>query len=378
MSGENQHPYTLYKMDISYFSGKMEGYLRYKEIPYTAVECCDDLKAFHRVGYKTGFQKVPAIEMADGKWLFDTTPTIQWLENEHPGKSVLPSDPALRFLALLIEDYGDEWLWRPAMWWRWVPKSSRVLLGRRITKIYSKRLAIPLGFYFGRRQLSEWLWRDGVDKHNSNDVRDMLFRELEFLEPLLEEQPFILGSHPSIADFGFFGSFFRHFGNDPVSAEVIRRQGPNTYEWLARLWNAKQSKMAKPVNWQWPEAEYWRPFLERIAKDYLPYLNQNAVAFDQGKKQYDYAGYNHVFKNTVTTNYRVWCRQELQRIFSLLGNEDRMKVETLFEPVGGLGSLHESGIIDCRMSNQFELPVDPRKVKQKPGLITRYYGQPRN
>jgi hypothetical protein len=55
-----------------------------------------------------------------------------------------------------------------------------------------------------------------------------------------------------------------------------------------------------------------------------------------------------------------------------------MKVETLFEPVGGLSSLQESGIIDSRMSNQFELPVDPQKVRQKPGLITRYYGQPRN
>jgi hypothetical protein len=30
---------------------------------------------------------------------------------------MLPQDSALRFLALLMEDYGDEWLWRPWMWW---------------------------------------------------------------------------------------------------------------------------------------------------------------------------------------------------------------------------------------------------------------------
>jgi glutathione S-transferase len=378
MNKENTNLYTLYKMDISYFSGKMEAYLRYKDIPYNAIECCDDMKAFHRVGIKTGFQKVPAIEMANGQWLFDTTPMIQWLDLKHPEPSVFPDDPALRFVSLLLEDYGDEWLWRPAMWWRWVPKSSRVTLGRRISKILSKRFAIPLGLYFGWRQLNEWLWKDGVDKHNSDDVRDMLFRELEFLEPLFEDQTFILGSHPSIADFGYFASFFRHFGNDPISAEVMRRQGPNAYEWLARLWNAKQSKLPDRIEFQWPSADYWQPLLERIAKDYLPYLHQNALAFKAGQKRFDYQGHTLAFKQTVTTSYRVWCRQELQREFSSLNEADQKKVESLFASVGGLEILHRDGVIESGMTEQFQLPIDPIEVKQKPSIITRYMGQPRN
>ena len=245
MSQTQEDRYTVYKLDVSYFSGKLEAYLRYKEIPHRPVECT--MENMNEVGRKTGTRKVPAIEMADGKWLFDTTPTIRWLDEQHAEPPVFPDDPALRFIALLIEDYGDEWLWRPAMWWRWVPKASRVTLGRRIASLYSEHLAIPFGFYFGRRQLHEWLWGDGVDRRNSDDVRDMLFRELEFLEPLFEEQPFILGSHPSIADFGYFGSFFRHFGNDPISAEVMRGQGPNTYEWLSRLWNTRHSKLDKTI-----------------------------------------------------------------------------------------------------------------------------------
>ena len=31
-------PYTLYVFDISYFSGKMQAYLRYKEIPHDTIE----------------------------------------------------------------------------------------------------------------------------------------------------------------------------------------------------------------------------------------------------------------------------------------------------------------------------------------------------
>lgn len=377
MSNSGENEYTVYKLDISYFSGKLEAYLRYKEIPHKLVDC-NSIKHFHKIDRKTGTMKIPAIEMSDGKWLYDTTPMIQWLDKKHADSPVYPADPALRFVALLLEDYGDEWLWRPAMWWRWVPKASRVTLGRRIAAVYSKPLAIPIGFYFGKRQLNEWLWNDGVDKNNSQAVRDMLFRELEFLEPLFEEQPFVLGSHPSIADFGYFGSFFRHFGNDPVSAEVMRRQGSNTYEWLSRLWNTRRGKLDSKIEWQWPTADYWQPLLGRIARDYLPYLHQNALAFRQRRKRFDYQGHSLSFKKTVTTKYRVWCRQELQREFSLLSAENQKQVESLFAPVGGLGALHLDGVINSDMDEQLQLPVDPSMVKRTHGLLARYYGQPRN
>lgn len=376
-NGMHDDFYTLYKLDISYFSGKAEAFLRYKEIPHKIVDC-NSLSKFHHIGRQTGIMKIPAIEMTDGKWLFDTTPMIQWLDHKHHDVSIYPADPALRFIALLLEDYGDEWLWRPAMWWRWVPKASRVTLGRRIASVYSKALAIPIGYYFGRRQLHQWLWGDGVNKHNSHTVRDMLFRELEFLEPLLEKQPYLLGSHPSIADFGYFGSFFRHFGNDPISAEVIRRDGANTYEWLARLWNAKYSKFPADIQWQWPSDVCWQPLLERIACDYLPYLHQNALAFRQGLKHFDYEGKSLSFKGTVTTNYRVWCRQELQREFAALSSENKQKVEDAFASVGGLVSLHQDGVIDSGLSEQFVMPFNPVNVPKPPGLFTRYFGQPRN
>lgn len=368
--------YKVYKSDISYFSGKLEAYLRYKEIPHTLVDCNQQI--LHMIARKTGTQKMPAIEMDNGQWLYDTTPMLQWLEHKHPEGSTYPHDPALRFVALLIEDYGDEWLWRPAMWWRWVPKVSRVTLGRRIAgEMISRHLAIPLGFYFGRRQLNEWLWKDGVDKHNSNAVRDMLYRELELLEAVFATQPFMLGNHPSVADFGYFASMYRHFGNDPISAEVVRREGPNTYEWLARLWNTKYSELNKSIDWVWPEADYWQPLLRRIASDYLPYLHQNAKAFAQGHKHFDFIGDSLNFNNTVTTHYRVWCRQQLQHEFSQLNPSDQLRIENLFKQAGGLTSLHSDGIIESGLGQQFSLPVDPTTVR-KQSLRQTIFGQPRN
>lgn len=136
-----------------------------------------------RIALHTGFAKVPAVETADGLWLFDTTPMLQWFEQRYPASPVLPDDPALRFVALLLEDYGDEWLRRPAMWWRWMPPVSPVTVGRRIALgIGAPRPLVPLlGAWFARRQRREWLWGDGMTRDNEGAVRDMLQREFEFL-----------------------------------------------------------------------------------------------------------------------------------------------------------------------------------------------------
>lgn len=372
-------PYLVYKSDISYFSGKLEAYLRYKQIPYKGIDM--DIANMEVVAKNTGVKKIPAVKTSDNLWLYDTTPMLQWFEKQYPQTSIFPEDPALRFLALLIEDYGDEWLWRPSMWWRWMPKISRNTLGWKIsTEFFPPPLRRTIGWYFGRRQLNEWLWADGVNEDNVDDVRDMFYRELEFLEPLFEQQPFILGSHPSAADFGYFGSMFRHFGNDPISAEEMRRHGPNTYEWLARLWNTKPSKLPATPAWFWPEGAHWGPLLNRIVNDYLPYLHQNAMAFKQKQKSFEFRGATLQFHGTKTTNYRVWCREVLQLEYNALGDSDRLRLNDLFSPHGDLAIIEKDGIVSSDMSDQFRLPRDPNfdRVNRGFSFRTRLLGQPRN
>lgn len=375
---DSHAPYTLYKSDISYFSGKIEAYLKYKSIPHQTIDI--DYFNLNEIAYATGTKKVPAIKTKDEQWLYDSTPMMQWFENIYTDSPILPEDPALRFITLLIEDYGDEWLWRPAMWWRWMPKASRLAVGWGLgADLFNKFIARPVGWYFGFRQLKEWLWSDGVDKHNHEDVRDMLFREFEFLEPLLEKQPYLMGSHPSAADFGYFASMFRHFGNDPVSAEVMRRQAPNTYEWLARLWNAKPHKLAKEQQWIFPQDDHWQPLLDRIANDYLPYLHQNALAFKQQKKRFNFSGKHFIFNNTQTTNYRVYCREVLQQEFDALNESDQERIHALFKPHGGLDSLFADGKIDSGIAKDIVLPRNPKtQPAKKPKLVALLLGQARN
>lgn len=370
--------WRVYRSKISYFSGKLEAFLKYKNIPHELCEV-ESQKQFRTIYQNTGVMKMPAMVAENGSWLFDTSPMMQWLDRQYPEVSIYPEDPALRFFALLIEDYGDEWLWRPAMWWRWVPMHSRRTLGWMIgVDIISQTFGRVAGWYFAKRQMREWLWNDGVDRRNEAFVRDMLFRELEFLEDLFERQPFILGSHPSIADYGYFGSMFRHFGNDPDSAEVMRMQAPNTYEWLARLWNAKQTTLGHDVRWQWPERAAWQPLLNRIANDYLPYLQQNALAYSSAQKRFDYRGASIHFKASKTTRYRVWCLEKLQQEYQALDVESRARLEELFGETEGLACLAQP-IVDSGMAEALKQPLrhdDPRKPTRVPLGLLR--GQPRD
>lgn len=373
-------PLKVYRSKISYFSGKLEAYLRYKEIPHELVDSSSGTtlaELARTVDFHCGVRKLPAIEMPGGQWLFDTTPTIQWLESQYTEHPVIPADPALRFLSLLIEDYGDEWLWRPSMWWRWVPKISRRTLGSIIMEeVYKTPF---LWRYFAYRQLREWLWRDGMTKENSGKVRDMFFDELEFLEALFSEQPFILGHQPSVADFGYFGSMFRHFGNDPDSAEVMRTHGPCTYEWLARLWNLKSSGLKEEHEWIFPTRDYWNPLFDRIVNDYLPYLLQNADAFKDNKKRFDYIGKNHDFEKTKTTDYRVYCLEVLQSEYSRLDRRNKDKINECFRGHGDIEKLLTRTIVESGLRDFFTMPKDSLQGKHF-GVLRRttLFMQPRN
>jgi len=368
--------YTVYKMDISYFSGKLEAYLRNKGIAYTA--CDADARQLDAIYRATGAKKVPAVELADGRWLFDTTPMLAWFEREHPQPALTPDDPALAFVATLIEDYGDEWLWRPAMWWRWEPVPTRLALGRRIAEIVNLPGVQKDVFarYFAHRQRRTWLWADGVHRGNADAVRDLYRQELATLQAVLSEQPYLLGDRPCAADFGYFASMFRHFGNDPDPAEVMRREAPDVYEWLARLWNGGARRFGANAQWQWPDAPYWGPLWARIANDYLPYLHANACAYRDGRKRFDSKGVSFSLQGTVTHRYRVWCRQALQRRHAALDADDRARVDALFAPHGGLQALHADGVIDAGMDDHFVLPKV--SARHKPSLRVALLGQPRD
>ncbi|MEC8804401.1 MAG: glutathione S-transferase N-terminal domain-containing protein, partial [Pseudomonadota bacterium] len=102
------------------YTRKMLSLLRFRHIPYRYVQRGNSpLPGLPEP--KVSLLPVVYLTDQEGKCeaLVDSTPIIRRLEADYPGRSVIPSDPALRFLDYLIEDYADEWLTKPMFHIRW-------------------------------------------------------------------------------------------------------------------------------------------------------------------------------------------------------------------------------------------------------------------
>jgi len=77
---------TVYGSTCSYFTGKLEAALRYKEVPYRFRSIGPE--ANKKVYKNVGVFQVPAVELDDGRWLTDTTPILAWPRpSSPPGRS---------------------------------------------------------------------------------------------------------------------------------------------------------------------------------------------------------------------------------------------------------------------------------------------------
>ncbi len=322
---------------ISYFTGKLEGFLRWKGIPYRLRPMTS--RMFGRVvPRETGAAQMPAVQLPDGRWMTDTTPTIEWLEASHPEPRTIPADPVQAFASRLLEDMADEWLWRPAMHYRWShPEDARLLASLITDELmvdvaaprWAKRIAIR------RRQTSRFVARDGVNQHTRGHVESVYLRTLDALQAILSRRPFLLGEAPTLADFGFFGPMFRHFGSDPTPAAIMRERAPAVWAWVARTWDAREQATGDALLEGVPAD--WGPLLDEAGRGHLAWLSQNARAFAAGRSRFDARIEDVVYENVPVSAYRVWCLERLQSRFAELGSSDRAEVDALLERHGCLG-----------------------------------------
>jgi glutathione S-transferase len=323
-------PLRVYGSEISYFTGKLEAYLRYKGIDYQRVALTP--LVWNRVARKTGARQMPAVELPDGRWVTDTTPIIEWIERQHPEPAVIPEDPFQAFASRLLEDYADEWLWRPALHYRWSYRRDALLLSRRIVDELLRPIPVPAGLkrlLIRRRQMRRYVRGDGVTDATRAHVEGIYLKSLDQLGAILETRSFLLGQRPTLADFGFFASMFRHFGLDPTPAAIMLERSPAVWAWLGRVWHGQAVPRTGELLGGVPSD--WGPLLDEVGSAYLPYLVANARAWQENRPRFDVDIQGVPYRELPTSRYRVWCLERLRTHLEALPPEAANQARTLLE-----------------------------------------------
>ena len=378
-----RQPYTLYLFWISYFSGKMQAYLRYKEIPHREEEPKWGGALLHEIYANTGLMKVPVVRTPQGQWLADSTPMIDWFEARHAPGAVIPDDPLQAFFCRLLEDYADEWLWRPALHYRWSYPTDAHALSRRFAETFLSDQPMPramTAWMARRRQHRIYVAGDGITPATRAHVESIYLDTLGHLQKIFEQRPFLLGARPCLADFGFFASMFRHFSLDPTPSLIMQQRAPAVYEWVARLWNARHSAISG--GWHAPGSlpPDWLPAITGLAAllhassvafqalkyagaAYLPYLHANAVAWREGRRRFDFEVQGVRYRRLPVVQYRVWCRERLQQHHAALPAPARAAADALLAECGALQPLLADGSIASGLYTDTVPPLcRPRRI----------------
>jgi glutathione S-transferase len=315
----------LHGLDLSYYTGKVQACLRAKGLEHEFVAM--DTRDFRRCAAQTGVAQMPQLELGDGRWLTDSSAIVEHFEQALPEPALYPTQGAVCFMAHLLEDFADEWLWRPAMYYRWAFDEDASLASERLARGLLRDVPLPVALrrlYIRARQRRLFLRGDGVTPVTAPVLQAVYRDTLGALQGILAARPFLLGQRPSQADLGFFGPMFRHFSADPTPARLLRERAPAVLQWLDRMWNLHPADFANAPQPQTLAAGLG-PLLVMVCDDYLPTLASQEGALQQGARQVSWfcRGVNF----TVPVNpYQVHCLQQLRRRYQALKDDHRQQV----------------------------------------------------
>ncbi len=150
----------------------------------------------------------------------DSSPIIRRLESMYPGRSVLPTDPALAFIDYLIEDFADEWCTKYMFHYRWYPAEDADNAGTLLP--LGMDVSLPADLHqtfkkiFTERQVGR-LYVVGSNDTTAPVIDASYRRYLAAMEAHLAQQPFMLGKRPGAGDFAMYGQLTQLVGFRPNS-----------------------------------------------------------------------------------------------------------------------------------------------------------------
>ena len=321
----------VHGLDLSYFTGKLEGYLRLKGLAYRFEPM--DTAAFMRLGDRAGVRQMPHLTSPDGRLLTDTVVIIDALESQDSGSgcaSLTPDDRATAFVAHLVEAFADEHLWRPALYYRWAFDDDARQASRRLAETLLRDVRAPVGLkqaYILQRQRWLYLRGEGSGRKQARVVQADYLALLDALEPVFRERDWLLGDAPTRADVGLFGPLFRHFFCDPTPGRIMRERAPATAAWAMRLW-ASEARRPPCARRMVLSTAGLAPLIGLLTDHFLPEAAANAQACAEGRRMVTWARGGVTFSYRANP-YRAWRLHRLSQQYATLPTRDQDCVRRL-------------------------------------------------
>lgn len=322
------------------YTRKMLALLRYRRIPYTFLT--------RGMAAERGLPqaKVPLLPTfyfpdASGQLIpvTDSSPLIQRLEAQSQARSAIPSDPAMAFLDMLLEDYADEWLTKPMFHFRWAhaPDAAR---SEAVLPFY-RGLSRPDsavrndGRAFAERQTSR-LRFVGSNVATGPLIEASYTRLLALLDRHFALSPFLLGLRPGASDFALFGQLTQLAAYDPTPMALTLAQAPRIYAWTA---------VAEDLSGLEPEDADWtrpadvpatlRALLAEVGRTYVPVMLANLAAVETNASIVR-ASIDGVQWEQQPFPYQAKCVRWLREAYLALGDAHRHAIEPLLAESGCL------------------------------------------
>jgi glutathione S-transferase len=329
----NNH-YRILGSIASPYTQKIRSIFRYRRIPHIYVQGRPEYDA---IIASVKVPVVPVVRFPDGSEHNDSTPLIYKLEERHPSeRSIIPDNPALAFLAYLIEDMADEWATKMMFHYRWYrPRDQQQM---------SKWLAFDRLSGSGVEAINEFAdnFRDrqtgrmamvGCTAENAPIIEASAQRLFAILEAHVPSQRYLFGTRPSLADFSLYGQLSQMY-IDPTPRELFCETAPFAVRWLMQLDDASG------IDGDWADSvlPVTEQLLEMAGDTYFPFLLANAKAVMTGETEFNVELPGGIY-HQATFKYQAKCLLQLREAYAALSDASKAEIEPVLTRTGCLSAL---------------------------------------
>ena len=213
----------LHQYPSSPFSEKIRLILGYKKLAWKSVIVPNIMPKPDVVALTGGYRKTPFLQIGSDIYC-DTALICDVLEHLAPSPTLYP--PTHKGMARILAQWADDRLFWTAMAYNFSPKGAAQLFGGGPPEQWG-----PIAKVFGEDRAK---MRLGMPRTATADAASAYRSYLRRLANMLEDQPYLIGSAPCIADFAAYHPLWFTRTQTPVMAGILDST-PAVLAWMDRM-----------------------------------------------------------------------------------------------------------------------------------------------